>query len=134
MGWEGREPSSVFGHSERLDGINWLLMVAPSILLAISNFVYKQSNEEQDGQNEFMGKIQRFRKGVGGRGLATKSAQNTTKMPPRIVFSHFIRGHRKTGQKKGLNLWCGRDFLAPTPSVRQPLFETSEKCSSSEDP
>ena len=29
-------------------------------------------------------------------------------------------------RKKGLNLWYGRDFLAPTPSVRQPLFETSE--------
>ena len=25
-----------------------------------------------------------------------------------------------------------RDFLAPTPSVRQPLFETSEICSFSE--
>ena len=35
---------------------------------------------------------------------------------------------RKRGQKKGLNLRCGRDFLAPTPSVRQPLFETSDQC------
>ena len=42
MEWEGslgREPSSVFGHSERLDGKNWLLMVTPSIVLAISNFL-----------------------------------------------------------------------------------------------
>ena len=38
----------------------------------------------------------------------------------------LIRGHRKRGQKKGLNLWYGRDFLAPTPSVRKPLFETSD--------
>ena len=29
-------------------------------------------------------------------------------------------------QKKGRNLRYGRDFLAPTPSVRQPLFETSD--------
>ena len=62
MGWEGREPSSVLRHSEQLDGRrNWFLMVAPSIVLAISKFVYRQSNEEQDVQNEFMGKIQQFR-------------------------------------------------------------------------
>ena len=72
-------------------------------------------------------KFQRFRKGVGGRGLATSSVQNTAKNAPRIVFSCFIRGIGKRGTAKGQNLWCGRDFLAPTPSVCQPLFETSEK-------
>ena len=60
--WEGRELSSALGHSEQLDGRNWLLMVAPSIVLAISHFVYRQSNEEQDGQNEFMDKIQPLRR------------------------------------------------------------------------
>ena len=30
-------------------------------------------------------------------------------------------------QKRGLNLWHRKDLLAPTPSVRQPVFETSEK-------
>ena len=49
------------GYSERLDERNWLLMVAPSIVLAISNLVYRQSNEEQDGQNEFMSKMQQFK-------------------------------------------------------------------------
>ena len=44
-----------------MDGRSWLLMVAPSIVLAISNFVFRQSNEEQDRQNEFMGKMQQFR-------------------------------------------------------------------------
>ena len=29
-------------------------------------------------------------------------------------------------QKRVLDLWHRKDFLAPTPSVRQPLFETSE--------
>ena len=43
--------------------------------------------------------IQRFRKGVGERGLSTKKP------------------------------WHFKDFLAPTPSVRQPLFETSDTCS-----
>ena len=62
MGWEGREPSAMPGHSERLDGRNWLFMFAPSFVLAISNFVYRQSNEEQDGQNEFMYRIQQFRR------------------------------------------------------------------------
>ena len=28
--------------------------------------------------------------------------------------------------KRCLNLWHRKDFLAPTPSVHQPLFETSE--------
>ena len=31
-------------------------------------------------------------------------------------------------QKRGLDLWHGRDFFAPTPFVRQPLFETSDFC------
>ena len=48
-------------------------------------------------------------------------------MFPRIAFSYSLRGHRKKGQKTGPKLMCGRDFLAPTPSVRQPLFETSER-------
>ena len=52
---------------------------------------------------------QRFRRGVGGRGLATSSAQNTGKMTHRIVSSYFTRRHRK---KRGLNFGCGRDFLA----------------------
>ena len=56
MGWEGRELPLVFRHSERLDGRNWFLMVALSIVLAISKFVWRQSNEEQDVQNEIMGK------------------------------------------------------------------------------
>ena len=29
-------------------------------------------------------------------------------------------------QKRGLNLWHWKDFLAPALSVRQPLFETSD--------
>ena len=70
--------------------------------------------------------FQRFRKEVGGRGLATNNAQNTAKIVSQNGVLLLIRGHRKRGQKKGLNLWCGRDFLVPTPSVRQPLFETSD--------
>ena len=72
---------------------------------------------------------QRFRKGVGGqRGLATSSAQNTAKIVPQSCVLLLIRGDRKKGaeKKKGPNLRYCRDFLAPTPSVRQPLFETSD--------
>ena len=72
------------------------------------------------------GICQRFRKGVGGRGLATNNAQNTAKTVSQNSVLLLIRGHRKKRQEKGLNLWCGRDFLVPTPSVCQPLFETSE--------
>ena len=35
-------------------------------------------------------------------------------------------GKEKRMQRRCLNLWHRKDFLAPTPSVRQPLFETSE--------
>ena len=63
-----------------------------------------------------------FKKGVGGRRLATNSAQNTAKVLPKNCVLLLIGGHRKRVQKKGRNLWYGRDFLASTPSVRQPLF------------
>ena len=32
----------------------------------------------------------------------------------------------KKGTERGLNLWRLKGFFAPTPSVRQPLFEASE--------
>ena len=38
----------------------------------------------------------------------------------------LLRGHRKKGAGKGLNLWHRKEFFEPTFSVRQPLFETSE--------
>ena len=63
---------------------------------------------------------------VGRRGLATNGAQNTAKNVPQICVFLLKRGIGKRGQNKGLNVWCGGDFLAPTPSVRQPHFETSD--------
>ena len=69
-----------------------------------------------------LGNYQRFRKGVGGRGLATSSVQNTAKMPPRIVSSYFIRGHRKKGGRKKpeFRVWegfpCANPLCPPTPS------------------
>ena len=69
--------------------------------------------------------IQRFRKGVGGRGWRPTAPKIQQKFSPRIVFSYTKGGMGERVQKKGQNLGYGRDFLAPTPSVRQPLFETS---------
>ena len=70
---------------------------------------------------------QPFLKGVGGRGLATNGRQNTTAIYSQNYVPLLQRGwHRKRAQKRGLNLWHRRDLLAPTPSVRQPLFETSD--------
>ena len=40
--------------------------------------------------------------------------------------SLLLKRKRKKGAERGLNLWHGRDFFAPTPCVRQPLFETSD--------
>ena len=53
--------------------------------------------------------------------MATNGAHNTAKNAPQNCVLLFIKGHRKGGaEKKNLNLWRGRDFLAPIPSVRQP--------------
>ena len=59
--------------------------------------------------------------------MATNSAQNTAKNVPQNCALLLIRGHRRKRAEKGPNLWYGRDFLVPTPSVRQPLFETSDE-------
>ena len=48
----GGQRTITFGHSEQLDGRNWLLMAAASIVLAISKIMHKKSYEQQDGQNE----------------------------------------------------------------------------------
>ena len=60
------------------------------------------------------------------RGFEKNGAQKTAKDVPQNYVLLLTRRHRKRGQKRGLNLWCERAFLAPTPSVRQPLFQTSE--------
>ena len=38
----------------------------------------------------------------------------------------LLRGHRKKSTEKRPHLWRRNDFFATTPSVRQPLFETSD--------
>ena len=60
-GMGGQRTVIIFRQSEQLDGRNWFVMVAPSIVLAISKFVYRQSNEEQDVQNVVTGEKQQFR-------------------------------------------------------------------------
>ena len=67
-----------------------------------------------------------FGKGLAGGGLRLTGPQIQQKLIPRVAFPFSEHGHRKRRQKRGLNLWHGKDFLAPTPSARQPLFETSE--------
>ena len=69
---------------------------------------------------------QRFQKGVGGRGLATNKPPKTGRKSSPQMCPLLLKGHRKKVQKRGLNLWHRKDFFAPTPSVRQPLFETSD--------
>ena len=60
--------------------------------------------------------------------MATNIAQKySQKCPPELCFSYSQGGIGKKGaEKRALNVWFGRDFLASTPSVRQPLFETSD--------
>ena len=66
--------------------------------------------------------FQRFRKGVGGRGLATNRAPNTAKIDPQNCVPPFPKsGIGKMAQKRGLKLWHRKDLLVPTSSARQPL-------------
>ena len=61
-------------------------------------------------------KNQRFRKGVGGRGLATDSARNTAKNVPQNCVLLLIRGHRKKGaEKRPESLFSGWIALCQPP-------------------
>ena len=62
-----------------------------------------------------------WREGVGDKQTPKKSPKVLQKCVP-----FLLRGHRKKGTEKRLNLCHIKDFLAPTPSVRQPLFGTSD--------
>ena len=59
-----------------------------------------------------------LRKGVGGRGFGDQQHPRYSKTCPPELCSPNHKGARK-----GLNLWYRRDFLVPTPSVCQHLFE-----------
>ena len=54
-----------------------------------------------------------------GRGLATSNAQNTAKKCPPGLCPPTHKG----AQGKGCRKRRGRDSPAPTPSIRQPLFQ-----------
>ena len=75
------------------------------------------------GENAF---FQRFRKGVGGRGLANNGGQITAKFIPQDSVLRLLKRHRKKGAENRPESLAQEAFLAPTPSVRQPLFETSD--------
>ena len=70
--------------------------------------------------------VRGFEKGLAGGGLATNRPQNTAQKVLQKYVPLLLRGHRKKGTEKRLNLWHSKDFFATTPSCRQPLFETSE--------
>ena len=60
-------------------------------------------------------KNQRFRKGVGKRGLATNNTQNTAKLVPQNYVLPFIRGHRKKGaeERPESTVWEGFPCVNP---------------------
>ena len=68
----------------------------------------------------------RYRKGVGGRGLATNKPPKRAQKVLQKYVPILLRGHRKKGTEKRPKSLAFEGFFAPTPSVRQPLFETSE--------
>ena len=62
---------------------------------------------------------QRFRKGVGGRGLATNNAQHTAKIVSQNGVLLLIRAHRKKRTEKRLEfmVWEGFPCANPHPSA-----------------
>ena len=60
-------------------------------------------------------KNQRFRKGVGGRGLATNSAQNAAENVPQNCVFLLIRGHRQKGAAKRLESMAREGFPCTNP-------------------
>ena len=68
-----------------------------------------------------------FEKGLAGGGWRQTNPQKEPKKFSRYLSPlSYGGGIGKRVQKRGLNLWPLKGFLAPTPSVRQPLFETSD--------
>ena len=63
-----------------------------------------------------MASFRNFEKGLAGGGWRPAGPKKQPKCVPFLI----------RGLGKGWNLWHRKDLLAPTPSVRQPLFETSD--------
>ena len=70
--------------------------------------------------------IRGFEKGLAGGGWRQTNPQKEPKKFSRNVSPFSSECIGKRVQKRGLNLWSLKGFFAPTPSVRQPLFETSD--------
>ena len=70
--------------------------------------------------------IRGFEKGLAGGGWRLTNPQKQPKKFSRNVFLFSLGGTGKRVQKRGVNFWQRMDVLAPTPSVRQPCFETSD--------
>ena len=77
------------------------------------------------GYEDLPNLLQKFRKGVGGRGLASNSAQNTAKMGPQDCALLLIRGHRKKGQKKRPELMVWGRFPRADPLCPPAPFRNS---------
>ena len=58
-------------------------------------------------------------------GVGNQQSPKYSKMLLQNCVLLLIRVHREKGAEKGLESMVWEGFLAPTPSVRQPLFETS---------
>ena len=56
--------------------------------------------------------FQRFRKGVGGMGLATNKPPKRAQKVLQKCVPIFLRGHRKNVQKRGVNPWSLKGFFA----------------------
>ena len=62
-----------------------------------------------------------FKKGLAGGGWRPTAPKTPQKMSPRIMFLYSQGGIGKKGQKKGVNLWFGRDSLRQPPLSANPF-------------
>ena len=63
-----------------------------------------------------------WREGVGDE----QGSKHSENLSPELCSPSPKIGIGRRAQKRDLNLWHRKDLLAPTPSARQPLFETSD--------
>ena len=96
-------------------------MHAPSSFGHLPNIPPDSPESPEGSRNTSKVSKRGWREGVGDQ-LHPKHSKNV----PQNCVLLLLRGHRKKGAEKRPEFMVWEGFLAPTPSVRQPLFETPD--------
>ena len=108
----GTKPNSLPTKTRNLVGMEGFSCGTNAKFQAPTKLAHPISDPRIAGENFY----RRFRKGVGGRGLATNIAQNTAEIVLQNYVLLLLRGGiGKRVQEKGMNLWHSKDLPVPTP-------------------